>query len=72
MQYHLSSREDEMTEEIAELRQKEIFQILVGLQDQGLDVRQSRARVAEQESISIDQIREIEREGLIHNWPPLE
>ena len=61
-----------MNEEIDETRQKEIFQLLVELQDQGLNVRDSRERIAEQEAITVDQVVEIEKAGLTNTWPPLD
>ena len=62
----------EEIDEIDEARQKEIFQLLVELQDQGLNVRESRERIAEQEAITVDQVVEIEKAGLTHTWPPLD
>lgn len=61
-----------MTDKIDEARQKQIFQLLVELQDQGLTVQESRRRIAEQESITIEQVQEIEQAGLRHVWPPLD
>ena len=64
-----------MSEELQNLdesRQREIFQLLVELQDQGLDVRQSREKIAAQECITVEQVVEIEKAGLIHTWPPLD
>jgi hypothetical protein len=59
-------------DDIDESRQRAIFLRLVELQDQGLDVQQSRERIAEEETLTIDQVREIERAGLTHVWPPLD
>jgi hypothetical protein len=59
-------------DDIDESRQRAIFLRLVELQDQGLDVQQSRERIAEDEELTIDQVREIERAGLTHVWPPLD
>src|SRR5262245_22560785 len=50
---------------------KEIFQALVEAQDQEVGVAQSRRLVAERFGISEEQVRQIEREGLDHQWPPL-
>jgi hypothetical protein len=54
-----------------EERRKAIFLALVNSQDEGLPVSQSRAVIAERFSISEDQVRLIEREGLEKDWPPL-
>lgn len=61
-----------MPETLDESRQREIFNLLVMLQDQGTDVRRSREMIAKQESISIEAVVEIEKLGLEHHWPPLE
>ena len=67
------SSEIRMTTDITdESRQKAIFQLLVTLQDQGLDVRESREQVAKEASITIEEVQAIERLGLEHNWPPLD
>jgi hypothetical protein len=52
-------------------RRKEIFLALVEAQDQNVGLEQSRRLVTQQFGISEDQLREIEREGLEHEWPPL-
>ena len=61
-----------MTEVLDESRQREIFNLIVMLQDQGMDVRSSREQIAKQESISIETVVEIEQVGLENHWPPLE
>ena len=50
---------------------KEIFQALVDAQDQEMTVSQSRKFIAERFGVSEHQIREIEREGIDQQWPPL-
>lgn len=55
----------------AEPRRKEIFQALVDAQDHEMGVAQSRKFIAEQFGVTENTIREIEREGLEHEWPPL-
>ena len=50
---------------------KEIFSHLVATQDAVNNVRKSYEVVTEQFSISEDQLREIEEEGLDNEWPPL-
>jgi hypothetical protein len=61
-----------MPDVLDETRQREIFNHIVMLQDQGMDVRSSREQIAKQESISIDTVVEIEKLGLENHWPPLE
>jgi hypothetical protein len=58
-------------EELPEERRKEIFLALVDAQDQHLTVAQSRALIAQRFGVSESQLREIEREGLEGQWPPL-
>jgi hypothetical protein len=57
-----------------EPRRKEIFHALVDAQDQDPSpggVVQSRRVVAERFGLSESQVRQIEQEGLDHEWPPL-
>jgi DNA-directed RNA polymerase sigma subunit (sigma70/sigma32) len=54
-----------------EPRRKEIFHALVDAQDQDMSVAQSRRHVAERYGLSENQVRQIEQEGLDHEWPPL-
>ena len=49
----------------------QIFKSLVEAQDQNLNVRQSRQAVADQFGISEKLIKQIEDEGIDHEWPPL-
>ena len=58
-------------EPLSEQDRRAIFRALVEAQDQGMRVAQSRAAIAERFGIAEAQIRDIEREGLDHNWPPL-
>ena len=48
-----------------------IFLALVESQDSGLNVANSRAEIAKRFSVSENQVKEIEREGLSNQWPPL-
>jgi hypothetical protein len=48
-----------------------IFLALVESQDGGMSVATSRAEVARRFTVSESQVREIEREGLSNQWPPL-
>jgi hypothetical protein len=54
-----------------EPRRKEIFHALVDAQDQDMGVAASRKHVAERFGLSENQVRQIEQEGLDHEWPPL-
>jgi hypothetical protein len=56
---------------IPEVRRKEIFLALVEAQDHEMTVAQSREAVARQFGVSEEEVREIEREGLDRQWPPL-
>ena len=57
---------------LSETQRQEIFRALVEVQDQQIPVAQSRLAVAEHFSISENQVRRIEQEGLDNNWPPLD
>lgn len=52
-------------------RRRAIFRALVEAQDSGAPVGVSRAEAARRFEVTEDQVREIEREGLEHEWPPL-
>ena len=54
-----------------EARRKEIFQALVEAQDQQMSVAQSRRLISKRFNVSENLIRDIEREGLNEQWPPL-
>jgi hypothetical protein len=56
---------------LPEPRRKEIFLALVEAQDHGLSPAESRKVVAERFGVSEGQVRQIEREGLDNDWPPL-
>ena len=49
----------------------QIFKALVEAQDQHLNVRQSRKNIADQFGITEKLIKQIEDEGIDHEWPPL-
>ena len=55
----------------AEDRRREIFRALVEAQDEGAGVARSRTLVADRFGLSQEQVRDIEREGLQAEWPPL-
>lgn len=50
---------------------KEIFLALVEAQDQELSVAKSRKLITERFGVTDSQVRDIEREGLEQQWPPL-
>ena len=54
-----------------EPRRREIFQALVETQDQEVGVVRSRKVVADRFGVSEKQVKQIEDEGLDHEWPPL-
>lgn len=56
---------------LTEARRKEIFLALVDAQDHDMGVAQSRRLIAERFGVSENQVRQIEREGLDQQWPPL-
>ena len=61
----------EHTEELTEERRKEIFHAIVDAQDHEMDVAQSRKMAIERFGVTESQIRQIEREGMDNQWPPL-
>jgi len=63
--------QDEAGDGLTEAKRKEIFLALVEAQDQEMSVSQSRQLIVERFGVSDAQIRDIEREGLDNQWPPL-
>ncbi|MCI0684501.1 MAG: hypothetical protein L0Y71_20505 [Gemmataceae bacterium] len=63
--------QDEVAEGLTESKRKEIFQALVEAQDQEMTVAQSRQLITERFGVTDAQLRDIEREGLDNQWPPL-
>jgi hypothetical protein len=59
------------TDDLPVDRRQSIFRALVESQDGGLSAVDSRAEIARQFSITLAQVKEIEREGLANQWPPL-
>jgi hypothetical protein len=57
---------------LPEARRKAIFLALVDAQDHETPVPQSRQAVASRFGVTEEPVRQIEREGLDHDWPPLE
>jgi len=56
---------------IPEETRREVFRALVEEQDRAASVLQSRADVARRFAITVEDVREIEREGIEKAWPPL-
>jgi hypothetical protein len=54
-----------------ETRKKDLFLKLVESQDGGASVSASRKQMAEEFSITVDEVVSIEREGISSRWPPL-
>ena len=48
-----------------------IFRSLIEAQDAGQSVGESRKAMAEQYGVSEERVKEIEREGIDQQWPPL-
>ena len=61
----------EKEHELPEDRRKEIFIALVDAQDHGTDVAGSRKLMVQRFGVSEGQVRQIEREGMDNQWPPL-
>lgn len=64
-------KQKQLAESLPEERRKEIFAALVEAQDQELAVAASRKLVAERFGATEEQVRQIESEGVDHEWPPL-
>ncbi len=62
---------DQGNEPLSENRRKEIFSALVDAQDHEMSVAQSRKMMAQRFGVSESRVRQIEREGLAQQWPPL-
>jgi hypothetical protein len=52
-------------------QRRAIFRAILEAQDAGVSVPQSRADVARRYAVSESQVKEIESEGMEHEWPPL-
>jgi hypothetical protein len=62
-----------MTDDLASLeRRQAVFAALVRAQDEGKPVKSSRAVVASQCNLSVQEVETIEREGPMRKWPPLD
>lgn len=56
---------------LPEEQRKEIFLAIVDAQDHDMSVVQSRKLIAEKFGISERQLRQIEKDGMENQWPPL-
>jgi hypothetical protein len=52
-------------------QRRAIFRAVLEAQDAGVSVPQSRTDVAAKFSVTVVQVKEIEAEGMEHEWPPL-
>jgi DNA-directed RNA polymerase sigma subunit (sigma70/sigma32) len=52
-------------------QQRAIFRFLIEAQDAGQSVPESRKATAERYGVSEERVKEIEREGIDQQWPPL-
>jgi hypothetical protein len=58
-------------EQLSEDQRKEVFFSLVNAQDQKVGVVESRRLIAQRFGVSESLVRQIEREGIDSQWPPL-
>ena len=58
--------------QLTEDHRKEIFFALVDAQDHEMEVAQSRRLMVQRFGVSESQVRQIEREGMENQWPPLQ
>ena len=63
--------DDTGDQQLSEARRKEIFLALVDAQDHDMEVARSRRLMVERFGVSDSQVRQIEREGMENQWPPL-
>jgi hypothetical protein len=56
---------------LPEKNRRSIFHALVTIQDAGMEVSLSRELVARQYALIDAELRLIEEEGLVNEWPPL-
>jgi len=52
-------------------KRQEVFEALVELQDGGMSLDQSRQAICKRYSLTGDELKGIEREGITEEWPPL-
>src|SRR5438067_298898 len=58
-------------QQLTEERRKEIFFALVDTQDHEVDVAKVRSLMVQRFGVSDSQVRQIAREGMQNQWPPL-
>jgi len=63
--------EPSLNANLDESKRKEVFRMLVDLQDRGETVEDSHKQVAAHFGIVLIELGRIEREGLDKHWPPL-
>jgi hypothetical protein len=56
----------------SEALRMEVFSALVVAQDRGASVSSSRHMMARRYGLTVVEVEQIERQGLDHQWPPLE
>ena len=60
-----------MSSELHEVDRREIFLEVVQIQDEGTGLDASRRRIAARFNLGIEEVRDIESEGIAKDWPPL-
>ena len=55
----------------SEPRRREIFRLLVSAQDMDMTVDESYEYLRDRFNLSADEVRRIEEEGVVCDWPPL-
>lgn len=53
-------------------KRQEVFEALVGLQDEGMSLNKSREVICKRFAITSTALLDIEREGITEEWPPLD
>ena len=56
---------------VSESRRREVFRLLVGAQDMAMSVDESYEYIRDRFNLSADDVRRIEEEGVVCDWPPL-
>lgn len=62
---------DSTTQTLTVDQRRAIFRALLEAQDAGASVPASRSDVGEKFAVTEEQVKEIEAEGIEHQWPPL-
>jgi hypothetical protein len=53
-------------------KRQEVFEALVGLQDEGMSLTKSREVICKRFALTSTALMDIEREGITEEWPPLD